>query len=117
MRSTVLWLGSLVTVAMLAGCVGRDLRILCTVAEEVVSDRPDLDGPGRGRLFAELSHNRLSTFGSVRKETVKAAMLPPGKRYRYLRQFAADEGHPEFDCPALKAVLEPEEVFDELVPD
>jgi len=92
------------SLAPFAGCAGRDLEALCDATQDrnLALASPE----HRAALWARAADDRLSRFGGVRKAFTAIAGADPRQKYALLKQAAAEVGHPEWECPALKSILE-----------
>ena len=103
---TLSHLGLLFAVFAGVGCAGRDLKVLCSAAEEALHDS-SVPPDERATRFAEKVDRGLSRFGDIRKAVQAVAVADPNQKYELLKAAAAEVGYPEWDCPALKELLAP----------
>ncbi len=90
-----------------SGCAKQDLALACDTAAEII-EMEGISNDEKARQFAVLLHERLSAFGAIRKDLMRAAALPIGQRYRHMRRVAAEHGLPDWECEPLRIVLEPD---------
>ena len=95
----------LVMILFFTACAKRDLDIICSSAEAALDEpQPEM----RGVRFAVMVDESISPFGDVRKGFEAIAHADPSNKYDFFLNMAQYAGYPEWKCPALERLFQPQ---------